>query len=284
MPARSLIDRLSLGHVRVTALAIFLSIAAGCAGVPAARPGGADASAEAWLARAAAEQSRSALTRLDVVDVHFAGHWSPVIGHIEPVLTDEQFRGVSDERYFVKRPVVEQTHYGPGGVKGVFRGPGVVHVRYNGLPNKDPDVDHAAALVADGYRLFFFGPSFLIERRAVLQDLGPDRVDGHCCQNLLAILRPGIGDSPEDRVVVSLDRTTARPVRYRVTVNGMDATQGGIADIHVGEFVRFDGIDWPTRFYEELKRPVDIAVHHWRATSISYETSASGEQPDRSER
>lgn len=101
----------------------------------------------------------------------------------------------------------------------------------------------------------------------MVQSVGAERVDGVQCDNLLAVLRPRLGNSPEDRVVISVDRGH-RIRRLRITVDGLASTRGAVADIFLRDPVRVGGVQWPTQFYEQLKRPLVLSVHRWRLTAI----------------
>ena len=202
------------------------------------------------------------------VNVHYEGQWLSFISKVQPVLVDKRFRGSSEERLMVHEQIVGQMHHASGGVKQVLRKPGVVRVWYNGVESTDKEVLDASALVADAYRMFLFGPAFFLERGATIQSLGREYVDERECDNLLAILRPGIGNDAEDRVIVSIDRKQHLVRRVRMTVDGMDSTRGAVADVFLRDYLRVAGVQWPTSFYEELKRPFDIPVHRWRLVGL----------------
>jgi hypothetical protein len=105
----------------------------------------------------------------------------------------------------------------------------------------------------------------------MVQYLGTETVDGSPCDNLLAVLKPGIGNSVEDRVVISIDHDHHWVRRVRITVDGLESTRGAVADIYLRDHIRIGGILWPTTFYEELKRPFGASVHRWRLTAIDYD-------------
>ncbi len=81
-------------------------------------------------------------------------------------------------------------------------------------------------------------------------------------------MAPGIGNSAEDRVVISVDRTSHWIRRFRITLDGLESARGAIADIYLRDHIRISGILFPTAFYEELKKPFMAPVHHWRLTAI----------------
>lgn len=244
-------------------------LVAGCASVPEPMGNSNDEKARAILQQSADAQGVGNLMQLHDVHVGFDGYFSWIVPKVQPVLVDEKFRGSSEEDYLVHSHEVTQTHHGVGGTKIVQRKPGAVTVAYNGKPSDDSDVKDAAALVADDYRMFVLGPQFFIERGAIVQYLGTDSVDGFDCDQLLAVLKPGLGNSEGDRVIISIDRQKHFIRRLRVTVEGMSSTKGAVADIFLRDQIRVGGVVFPTRFYEELKKPFDAPVHHWRLTEIA---------------
>jgi hypothetical protein len=249
-------------------IAIFMCLT-GCASVPELRTASSDSRAISILRASAEAQGYSALLQLHDVHAEFDGKFSDIVPKVQPVLVDQAFRGSSEEDYFIHENVVTQTHHGVGGTKTVLRKAGAVTVTYNGKTNEDTDVKAAAALVADDYRMFLLGPAFFLERGGVIQYLGTESVDGFDCDQLLVELKPGLGNSPLDRAVISVDRTEHFVRRLRITVEGMESTKGAVADIFLRDQIRVNGIVFPTRFYEELKNPFDAPVHNWRLTGIS---------------
>ena len=89
------------------------------------------------------------------------------------------------------------------------------------------------------------------------------------CDQLLAVLKPGIGRSAEDRVVVSIDREHHWVRRVRMTLEGLETTRGAVVDIYLRNPMRIDGIVCPTTFYEELERPFVMPVHRWHLVGIT---------------
>jgi hypothetical protein len=255
-------------------LVILASLQA-CATVPQVQALPPDSHGLVLLRQSAGAQGYSSLTRLHDVTVHYDGHWSPFIASIQPTLVDDQFRGSSDETYLVGRPVVTQTDAGPGGIKQVVRDGASISVSYNHVQCTDAAKLDAAAVVADGYRMFLLGPAFFLQRGGTVRYLGRSGVDGMECDDVLVDLKPGIGRSAGDRVVVSIDRQMHYVRRVRMTVNGLAGAQGGIGDIFLRGQVRIHGVVWPTIFYEELKAPADLPVHHWRMTSIDFDRDAA---------
>ncbi len=106
-----------------------------------------------------------------------------------------------------------------------------ISVAYNGVRSGDRTVAAAAALVADGYRLFLSGPFYFLGGNAVLALAGSETVDGRLCDRIVAVRRPGLGLSAEDRFMLWLDRTDGRLRRVRFTLEGLASTQGAIAEV-----------------------------------------------------
>lgn len=240
----------------------------GCAKVPQPRSGGSDLRAVEILQQSADAHGSAALRQSHDVNVRLEGTWSGLVARVQPVLVDERFRGTSEERYLLQDGAVGQAHVGPGGQKQVYRDIDTIRVWYNGVESDDKDVRDAAALVADNYRMFLLGPYFFQERSATVQCLGKATVDGLKCEHVLAVLKPGMGNSDEDRVVISIDRKRHLVRRVRITVDGLESTRGAVADIFLRDHIRVGGVLWPTHFYERLKRPFPASVHRWRLTGI----------------
>ncbi|CAN5489896.1 hypothetical protein BH09PLA1_BH09PLA1_02390 [soil metagenome] len=243
----------------------------GCVSVPQPRPGGSDERAVEILRQAADAHGLAALQQVHDVNVRFEGTWNQFVARVQPVLVDARFRGSSEERFLLNEAAVGQAHYGPSGTKQVYRDKTTTRVWYNGQESNSSEVRDAAALVSDNYRMFLFGPYFFMERPATVQFLGIEKVDGSRCDSVLAVLRPGIGNSLEDRVVISVDQDHHWVRRVRITVDGLASTRGAIVDIYLRDHVRIGGIVWPTTFFEELKQPFNAPVHRWRLTAIDYD-------------
>ena len=260
----------TLHHSAILSVVLALSLT-GCVNVPQPRSGGSDQQAVQILRQAAEAHGSAALQQTHDVNVRFEGKWNPFVARIQPVLVDDRFRGTSEERFLLHEATVGQTHFGPGGSKQVYRDKTTTRVWYNGHESTDAEVRDAAALVADNYRMFLLGPCFFQERFAMVQYLGTETVDGSKCDNLLAVLKPGMGNSVEDRVVISIDHDRHWVRRVRITVDGLESTRGAVADIFLRDHIRIGGILWPTTFYEELKRPFGVSVHRWHLTAIDYD-------------
>lgn len=257
------------------ALLIAVCFGIGCASVPQASTDGSTPAALRLLKQSSKAHGFPVEGVMPDINVHLEGTWVAPIGSIQPKLVDEQFRGGSEERYMFDPPRVGQSHTGAGGIKHVVRKPGGVQIWYNGKESQDAEARDAAALVADSYRMFLLGPKFFQERDAVIQQLPAETVDGMKCDQLLAVLKPGLGNSAEDRVLISIDQKQHLVRRVRMTLEGLQSTKGAVVDVYLRDPVRIGGILWPTTFYERLRRPFELSVHNWRLTGIDFDRGLS---------
>ena len=233
------------------------------------------------LAASAAAHGAAALASIDDISVRYAGQWRPLVGRLVPVLVDAGFRGGSEERLLLRAGIAAQDHTGPDGRKYVLRqaapaGQGSVRVWFNGTPATDADRLNAAALVADGYSLFLLGPMLLAGQwagrsaRMALAEPETITVGGqdHACDVLRVRLVPGLGLSAADDLAVFIDRGERMMRRVRFTLNGLDATQGAVAEVDTWAHAEVGGVRWPTRFHERLLRPLPLPVHDWRLEGL----------------
>ncbi len=258
--------------LRLFCLALLLSLFAGCAsrGIPLPTASGEDPAARAILQASAEAHGLAAWRGITDVSVAYAGEWHGLVSRLQPVLIDADFRQGSEERLLlVPEPLIAQAHRGPGGDKEVVRIGAGLTVVYNGRPASDKDVLAAAALVADGYRLFLTGPFYFLSGNATLATAGYETVDGRACDVLLAVRRPGHGLSAEDRYLLFIDREQRWLRRVRFTMEGLASTQGAVAEVDFFDHRRIAGIVWPTRFFERLKKPIpNLPVHDWRLIGL----------------
>lgn len=218
----------------------------------------------------AAHGGAGAYDRLHDVNVRFSSHWASVGPRLQPKLSDTGYRQGSEERYLAAPGgwIVGQDHHGPKGRKHVLRvPPDKVTVNYNdGLaPSADAEVNAAAALVTDAYSMFVFGPDFFRRHAARLQRLSAmGSVDGHACDELLAVLRPGFGFAAEDRVVLFIDARSHVLRRVQFTLNALESTRGAEVQVDLSGQQTFAGVIFPTEFYEHIDRPVNLDAHRWQ--------------------
>jgi hypothetical protein len=238
--------------------------------------------AAALLADSARAHGLEALGAVNDLNISYAGAWHGLVARLQPALVDAGHRGGSEERMVPHEGLLAQVHTGPRGRKQVLRRwvsgtEGEVRVRFDGVESQDPEQRAAAALVGDGYSLFLLGPMLLAQRwgaeRTLTLSLGNpqslrlDHATCHC-DVLLAALRPGLGFSVEDRLMLFIDRRDGLMRRVRFSLNGLESTQGAVAEVDSFDHVRRQGISWPTRFHEHLRRPAPLPVHDWHVTGL----------------
>ena len=69
--------------------------------------------------------------------------------------------------------------------------------------------------------------------------------------------------TPEDKVILFIDRQDHRLRRVQFTLNALESTRG--AEVHVDLLTqqRLAGVLWPTRYRERIDRPVNLPAHQW---------------------
>ena len=207
--------------------------------------------------------------RYDTVTVGYEGKWKWLAKKVQPTLTDPKFRKSSVEKYDISREMVLQEHRGPSGDKRVVRNRKGVEVRYLDALSTDPDSKAAAALVADAYTAFLFGPSWLLENGRDLEQVGSRKVDGERCDGVQGRLTPGFGFSNEDRFVAWVGQESGLLRRLQFTLEGLESTRGADVDVTFKDhWTARDGSRWPSLFVERVRRPIPIKAHVWRMTSL----------------
>ena len=210
-----------------------------------------------------------AFDRLRDINVSYDGRWHNNVGRLQPKLVDEDFRKASQERLLLDRSwTLGQMHRGPGGVKRVYRSAAATHVAYNGMPTQDAESVGAAAAVADAYAMFLTGPFYFKQSKAPVVMAKPNTVDGHPCDQIMAVLTPGFGMATEDRVLIAIDKKSKLVRRVRFSFEGLKSTRGVVADVFLREHHQIDGVWWPTDFEEIVRRPIQLMVHRWRLTGF----------------
>lgn len=228
-----------------------------------------DPAALALLAASQRAHGKKSFENVRDVSVRYDGKWGPVGPRFQPVLVDKAFRGSSEERLILgAKRIVAQEHAGSAGKKSVLRVPGEIAVTYNESLSTDEEARRAAALVADAYTMFLLGPHYFSRPGVVLAKAGEGVVDKAVCDQVLAVLRPGFGMAEEDRVIISIDRASQQLRRVRMTLNGLESTQGAEVDVTFRDFRRIDGVLWPTDFDERIRVPFDLHAHHWQMVGL----------------
>lgn len=245
-------------------------IAAGCATTFPARPASPpdDADAISLLRRAASVLGNDPYEAYGDVAVSYRGEWGTLVQAFQPILTDGDFRRVSEERVLLREGLVAQAHRGPGGRKHVLRTADEVYVSYDGVVTTDSDVLETSALVADAYSMFLLGPAWLLRHGSDWTRIDDGTAGGRTYVRLLARLRPGVGLSAEDEVVAWIDPESLLLYRVHFTLEGHRNTRGAHVDVTFSEYRPRHGRLWPTRFVERVRGPVDIHAHEWTLEGI----------------
>lgn len=263
---------MTLSLLRLFSTGLLLALLGGCAtrGIPPATLTGEQPAARALLQQSAEAHGLAAFRQIKDISVSYAGEWSELVSLLQPTLIDADFRQGSQERLILGvRPLIAQHHAGPRGSKQVIRSTDGIQVFYEGMAASDRDVLAAAALVADGYRMFLTGPFHFLDGNLSLELAGNETVDDRDCATIVAVRRPGHGLSSEDRYQLFIDRETHLLRRIRFTMEGLESTQGAIAEVDLFDHRQIAGVTWPTRFYERLRKPIpSLPVHDWRLTGL----------------
>jgi hypothetical protein len=256
--------------LRLLILAALVSLTA-CSSIP--MPKNAKATSSEPEAIALLEQSqqahgKAAFAAIKDISVSYNGKWSYLITRIQPAITDIAFRETSEERMLLKDTLLAQIHSASGGKKTVIRNKGTSSIWYNQKPHTSPEQIAASSLVIEAYQLFLY-PAFYVQRAALLERAGTSVVNGRDCDVLLAVLRPGIGNSPEDRVLLSIDKQDKLVRRVWFTLEGTETTKGAVVSVAHDSFVEVGGVKWPTHFYESIVNPFPgLPAHDFSLTGI----------------
>jgi hypothetical protein len=247
------------------------ALLASCSSLPV--PGAATDIAPSQEARSIMERSAAATgdawKRYRVVEVGYDGEWAPLAVRLQPALTDSGFRKSSVETYKPATGGVRQIHTGPKGTKTVERRRPDIRVGFNGEASSDLEVLDSAALVADAYTAFLFGPSWLSRKGADFRLLGERELDGETCQLIAGRLSPGFGTSGEDHFIAWIGRESSLMRRIQFSLNGLESTRGADVDVTFSDFRKApDGSLWPGHFLERIQRPIPAKAHEWRMTSL----------------
>lgn len=257
--------------IRLFITAAAAALLSSCSSLPV--PGAATAIAPSQEARHIMERAAAATgdawKRYREVEVAYDGEWAPLAVRMQPALTDSGFRKSSVETYNSATGSVRQIHTGPQGTKTVERRKPEIRVVFNGAASADREVLDTAALVADAYTAFLFGPSWLSLKGADFRLLGERELGGEACHLIAGRLSPGFGVSGEDYFIAWIGRESSLMRRFQFTINGLDSTRGADVDVTFSDFRKApDGSQWPGHFLERVQRPISTKAHEWRMTSL----------------
>lgn len=250
-----------------------LALLGACGSIPQPTAASSQPEAAALLEQSQQAHGKAAFALIKDINVSYGGTWFDLITRIQPAITDTAYRQTSQERMLMPpgRPgsVIAQVHSGPGGQKTVMETErSKVAISYNGVPYTGADQQAASHLVLHAYQLFLY-PAFYVQRASVLELAGTSVVNGRDCDVLLAVLRPGIGNSREDRVLLSIDRETKLVRRVWLTLEGSVPSQGAVVSVVHDKFVKVGGVTWPTHFYETVVRPfAGLPAHDFYVTGL----------------
>jgi hypothetical protein len=203
------------------------------------------------------------------VKVAYTGEWSPIAERLQPGLTDSGFRKSSVEIYQPGTSNVRQVHTGPLGTKTVGRMRPDVSVSFNGSASSDREVLDSAALVADAYTAFLFGPSWLSRKGTDFRHIGERAMEGGQCHLIEGRLSPGFGNADQDHFIAWIGKDDFLMKRLQFTLNGLDSTRGADVDVvFSGHWKAGDGSVWPGQFVEYIQRPILAKAHQWHMTSL----------------
>lgn len=206
--------------------------------------------------------------KLNDINLRHEGTWFNLVSRLQPVLVDRDYRVIAEERILVGRRESAMSNSGGIGPKFSYRNPDELVLYYDGRAESNKDKRDAAAVVLDAYRLFLLGPLFLTEHNAIVERAGEDTVDGQPVDLLLARVRPGFGFSPEDRVLAYIGREDRLFKRIRFSIEGLASTRGAVIEVDYFDYIESEGVKFPTRWFERVKRPVPISAHEWHITGL----------------
>lgn len=249
----------------ITVLALIVS---GCTSIPMPQKNAVQVDARALLDLAQAAHGKAAFAKINDINVSYDGNWFDLVTKLQPALTDVAYRKSSQEHVLLKDQAIAQIHTGSTGSKFVFKTPIEFKVAYDGKPSIKREQIDSSHVVLEAYQLFLY-PAFYVERAKTLERLGTTLVNGQNCDILLAILQPGLGNAPEDRVLLFIDQKDKLVKRIQATVEGFTGTQGAIIEVTHNRFMKLAGVMWPTHFFETVLKPFpNLPAHDFWLTGL----------------
>jgi hypothetical protein len=235
-----------------------------CGSMPLPKGNSSQLEALALLEQAQQAHGKAAFAAVRDISVSYTGTWFTAITKIQPEITDIAFRQTSQERMLMADGLIAQIHAGPGGQKTVVedskekldgQNNGKLSIWYNQVPHTGAPQMAASHIVLHAYQLFLY-PAFYVQRASLLELAGSDVINGRPCDKLLAVLRPGIGNSAEDRVQLCIDKQDKRVRSTWLTLEGSEPSKGAVVSVVYDKFVEVGGVVWPAHFYETVVSPL----------------------------
>lgn len=253
---------------RLVSALVVLFLVAGCGSIPMPKGSQSQPEALALLEQSQKAHGKAAFEAIKDINVSYTGTWFSLITKVQPAITDIAYRQTSQERMIMGDSLIAQIHSGPSGQKTVVEDQRKVAIWYNQQPYTGADQMAASHLVLHAYQIFLY-PAFYVQRASVLELAGTSVVNGRDCDNLLAVLRPGIGSSLEDRVLLCIDRQDKLVRRVWLTLEGSEPSKGAVVSVVHDKFVEVGGVKWPTHFYETVVKPfAGLPAHDFSLSGI----------------
>lgn len=262
---------------QLSALLLIAWLFTGCSSMPLPQGTSSQPQALALLEQAQQAHGKAAFAAVKDISVSYTGTWFSAITKIQPEITDIAFRQTSEERMLMADGLIAQIHSGPGGEKMVMedsktlmagQNNGALSIWYNQAPHTGAPQMAASHIVLHAYQLFLY-PAFYVQRASLLELAGSDVVNGRPCDKLLAVLRPGIGNSAEDRVQLCIDKQDKRVRSTWLTLEGSEPSKGAVVSVVYDKFVEVGGVVWPAHFYETVVSPLaGLPAHDFSLSGI----------------
>ena len=196
----------------------------------------------------------------------------------KPELIDAGFRQKSEERLILgEGGLLGQQHQGPQGSKQVVRGR-ERSASPTTAANSDPTVAAAAALVADGYCRLFLSGLFISSAVRCSRWPAAKRWMAGCATGLSRCAALDWGSPPRIVSCCGWIAPTAACARCVSAWKGWRRRRA-IAEVDFVGHREIDGVLWPVRFIERLKKPIpDLPVHDWQLVGLDLNRGLSASE------
>lgn len=207
------------------------------------------------------------LDELTSLSYDLNGEWKYLITKIQPLVTDSEYRVRSQEIVYPQVGAYHANYDGPKGSKWVLQKQGLTEVFYDGAASRDLDVLQSTALTAESFYIFALGPLALKNLSGSFERLPNISENGRNYLRIYAEMRPGIGESDLDEIVLWIDPDTWLTWRVRFTLEGYVSTQGANVDVTFTDYVELGDFVFPSSFFERVRAPIQIDAHSWDTTN-----------------